>query len=168
MKAQENKVKRILVMIALVIGMICPMQLSATGRGEKSVGLSAGYAGYNSSGYISANFQYTFADHFRLAPEIGYVFYNQGATGFKVDADMHFPFRVAKGLGLYPLAGLTFNNWSFSRSPLHENIMRFGVDAGVGLDLYLTNSLKLNFQAKYSLMKNCSGLFTGIGIGYIF
>ncbi|MBO4965728.1 MAG: hypothetical protein J6C81_05625 [Muribaculaceae bacterium] len=134
-------------------------------RGEKSVGINGGYASYNDGGYAALNFQYSFADHVRIAPEIGYVFRNKGCSAFEASIDMHFPFRLAKGVGIYPLTGLTLNDWNY-RDDGHAT--RLGVDFGAGFDFYLTSYLKLNAQAKYSLMNDTGGWFAGVGIGYVF
>ena len=154
------------VLLASVI--LCAPGAHAFGKGEKSMGVMGGYATYSHSGYVSANFQYTFARHFRLAPEIGYVFLNNGRSGMEVSADMHFPFRVARGFGLYPLAGLTFQGWSVKVLGERESWSRFGGDFGIGADIYFTNFLKMTFQGKYSWLKDTSGFFVGMGLSYVF
>ena len=134
-------------------------------KGEKTLGLMGGFATYNSSGFADVYFQYTFADHFRIAPDVGYVFGNNGKSAFILNADMHFPFRVAKGFAIYPLGGFTFNNWSYSHG---DSESRAGANVGGGIDLYLTSNLKLSFQGKYSFMNDTGGAFFGVGIGYVF
>lgn len=133
--------------------------------GKAVLGIMGGFASYNSSGYASVYFQYRFASHVRIAPEIGCVFRNHDKSALLINADMHFPFRLSRGFNIYPLAGLTFNNWS-ERS--NGNMLRLGADAGAGFDLYFTDNLKMNIQAKYSIMKDCSGTYVGLGLGYIF
>lgn len=152
------------------IAMMCPVEAQAFGKGEKSVGVMGGYASHNESGYVAMNFQWEFAKHFRLVPEVGAVFSHKGETGFTLSADMHFPFQLVRGFGVYPLAGLTFNNWHLDEeSPIDgNNISRFGVDFGAGFDVYFTRYLKLNVQAKYSLMADTHGCFIGLGLGYVF
>lgn len=134
-------------------------------KGEKTLGLMGGFATYNSSGFTDVYFQYTFVDHVRIAPDLGYVFGNDGKSAFILNADMHFPFRVARGFSIYPLAGFTFNNWSYRHG---DSESRAGANFGGGIDLYLTSNLKLTFQAKYSLMSDTGGGFFGAGIGYVF
>lgn len=154
--------------IIMALSALIAPSASAIGKGEKAVGINGGFASYNESGYLSASFQYAWADHFRLAPEIGFVFPNNHKTGFMIDADVQFPFRIAKGLGLYPLAGLAFNNWSYKTGHGTDNISRFGINVGAGLDVYFTNSFKMSVEAKYSLMQNTSGVFVGLGFNYLF
>ncbi len=162
MKKALQKVVTAVAMAAALIGF---SQEADAQRGEKTLGIAGGYASYNNGGYTDIYFQYTFANHFRIAPEIGYVFRNDGASAFEMSVDMHFPFRVAKGFAVYPLAGLTFNNWSYRHG---GHASRGGADFGGGLDLYLTSNLKLTLQGKYSLMNDTGGAFVGMGIGYVF
>lgn len=134
-------------------------------RGEKTLGITGGYASYNHSGYAGVYFQYSFARHVRIATEVDYAIRNDHRSGLAISCDMHFPFRVARGINVYPLAGLTFNNWTYSGD---GSSSRIGGEAGAGFDFYLTQNLKLTFQGKYSFMNDTSGAFAGIGVGYVF
>lgn len=159
-------ISKTLLLPLLALGAITLSPATANAqKGEKTVGFAAGFASYNGGGYADLYFQYTFAPHLRIAPELGYIFRNEGKSGFECSVDMQFPFRMARGFNLYPLAGITLNNWS----PVgHEHITRGGFDLGGGMDLYLTSNLKLNIQAKYSMMNDTSGCFVNLGIGYVF
>jgi hypothetical protein len=66
---------------------------------------------------------------------------------------------------VYPLAGFTFNNWSYRYG---DSASRAGANFGAGFEIYLTSYLKLSLQGKYSLMNDTSGGFFGMGIGYVF
>lgn len=132
---------------------------------EKTLGVAGGYASHNNGGEANIYFHYSFSQHVRIAPEIGYVFRNEGKSAFECSVDMHFPFRVARGFKVYPLTGVTLNNWSHEHD---GHITRCGLDFGAGIDLYMTSSLKLNVQGKYSLMNDASGCFVQMGIGYVF
>ncbi|MCM1291501.1 MAG: porin family protein [Prevotella sp.] len=134
-------------------------------KGEKTLGVMAGYSGYNDGAFTSIYFQYTFAKHVRISPELGYVFKNKEKSAFEVGVDINFPFRLSKGIEIYPLTGLTINDWRYQGN---GHLTRFGADFGGGLDFYLTSYLKLNVQGKYSLMKDTDGVFVGLGIGYVF
>lgn len=158
-------IKSIICSVALASACIAAPEAYAQ-RGEKTLGVAGGFASYNTSGIIDVYFQYSFAEHVRIAPEVGYMFQNNGKSGFEVSVDMHFPFRVAKGFKLYPLAGITFNNWSYSAQD--TSVSRGGFDVGGGLDLYFTSQLKMSVQGKYSLMQDTHGAYATIGLGYIF
>lgn len=159
-----KKISILIIAIAAVLGAFMPAKAQAQ-KGEKTLGLMGGFATYNNGGFTDVYFQYTFADHFRIAPDLGYVFRNDNKSAFVLDVDMHFPFRVARGFAVYPLAGFTFNNWSYRHV---DNASRAGANFGAGFDLYLTSYLKLTLQGKYSLMNDTSGGFFGFGIGYVF
>lgn len=156
---------RPLAAILLLSGLLAAPTAASAQKGEKTVGIAGGFATYNNGGYADIYFQYSFAQHVRIAPEIGYVFRNGGKSGFEFSADVQFPFRIARGFGIYPLVGLTYNNWSFSNS---HHASRFGGDFGAGFDIYLTTNLKLTLQGKYSVMNDTGGAFFGMGIGYVF
>ena len=134
-------------------------------RGEKTLGISGGYATFNNCAYTDIFFQYTFVPHVRLSADVAYVFRNERKSAFEISADMHFPFRIVSGLQIYPLLGVTFNNWNYQKE---GNIYRFGADFGAGFDLYMTDFLKLTLQGKYSWLKSASGAYFGVGIGYVF
>lgn len=133
---------------------------------EMSLGLNAGYASYNDGAYAAINFKIDLAKHVRLAQELGYAFRNEGKSAFLMSVDVDFPFRVAKGFNIYPLCGFTLNSWSYKGHD--DNATRAGVDIGGGFDFYVTRNLKLNLQAKYSLMNDTDGAFVGAGIAYVF
>lgn len=138
---------------------------AAAQKGKMSLGINGGYATHNDGGYTNLFFQYEVVPHVRLAPEIGYVFRNDGKSAFNLAVDIHFPFRIARPVSVYPLVGFVFNSWKYP----HDNTLnRAGADFGAGFDFHLTNNLKLTLQGKYSLMNDVSGGFIGMGIGYVF
>lgn len=150
--------------VVAIVGAIACFPAAAQ-KGEKTLGVAGGVATHNSGGYVDLYFQYTFAPHLRIAPEVGYIFRNDDESGFEFSTDLHFPFRLAKGFNIYPLVGFTLNNWNPEH---HDSYTRVGADFGAGFDVYLTSNLKLSLQGKYSLMDDCSGGFFNLGFGYVF
>lgn len=138
---------------------------SASDKGKMKLGVMGGFASQNTSGYVGVDFQYNFSNHVRIAPDVVYVFPNHGKSSFLIDVDIHIPFRVARGLALYPLAGAQYSYWNDRHG---DNYSRIGLNAGAGLELYITPRLKVALQGKYSFAKNASGCYAGLGIGYIF
>lgn len=157
---------RMIAVVALTIALNVWVTPVYCQKGEKTVGVAAGYSTYNNSGYTNVYFQYSFAQHVRIAPEIGYVFPKNGISGFEASVDMHFPFKIYRGIGVYPLAGITYNNWSLKNDP--HNVSRFGGNIGGGFDFYFTSRFKLSVQGKYSILKHTGGGFFDIGFGYVF
>lgn len=154
----------LLLAFAILGSILFPVETKAE-KGEKSLGISGGYATYNNSGFANLFFQYSFTDHIRLAPEVGYVFRNEDKSAFEISTDLHFPFRIAKAVNVYPLVGLTYQNW---HNYSGDNLSQFGGDFGGGFELYLTPNLKLNLEGKYSWLKRTSGGFFDLGVAYIF
>lgn len=132
---------------------------------DKTLGFAGGFASYNNGGYANLYFHAPLASHVRLAPEIGYIFRNEDKSGFECSVDVHFPFRMARGINVYPLTGVTVNNWSYRKA---DHVTRAGFDFGGGFDICMTPSLKLTLQGKYSLMNDTGGCFIEMGIGYNF
>ncbi len=165
-----SRIKTILAGALMITGMVYSPEALAFGKGEKSVGVSGGYATYNNSGYVTVNFQWEFANHFRLAPDLGCVFPARDKSGFLVDCDLHFPFKLVRGFGVYPLIGLAYNNWHISHpgNVDSENLSRVGGNVGLGFDFYFTRNLKMQVQGKYSWMRDTDGGFIGLGLSYIF
>ncbi len=161
----NRKFTSVIAMAAIAAGAMLMSAQASAQKGEKTLGLAGGFATYNNGGYANLYFQYQFAPHVRIAPEIGYIFRNEGKSGFEISADVQFPFKLGSGFGIYPLVGLTLNNWSYSGG---GHATRGGFDFGAGFDIYLTSYLKMTLQGKYSLMNDTSGGFFDMGIGYIF
>ena len=159
-------------MVAAVVGLAAIFSVNeaqAFGKGEMSVGLTGGFASYNESGYVSMNYQWECANHVRIAPEIGYIMSNDHKSGFMSNGDVHFPFQLVRGFGIYPLAGIAFNNWHYNKHYYEEtNRSRMGVNVGLGFDVYFTNFFKMSLQGRYSIMPQTSGVFVGLGLSYVF
>lgn len=162
---QKRMIRKFAVIMAIVACVMASAAPACAQKGEKTLGIAGGFASYNTGGFAEVYFQYSFTDHVRIAPEVGYIFRNEGKSGFAGSIDMHFPFRVARGFKLYPLAGITFNNWGYKNG---DSASRGGLDFGGGLDLYFTSQLKMTVQGKYSFMKDTGGAFASIGLGYVF
>lgn len=149
---------------AIAFAALCAALNASAQRGEMTIGINGGYATRNDGGYTNLYFQFTPVSHVRIAPEIGYIFRNEGKSAFNFAVDVQFPFKVARGVAVYPLTGFVFNSWKHHGHTAN----RAGVDFGGGFDFYLTNYLKLTLQGKYSLLNDYGGGFFGMGIGYVF
>ena len=76
-------------------------------------------------------------------------------------------------MALYPLVGVAFNSWNrhLSTDDLGDvttHVNRFGFNAGAGFDLRCSQSLMLNLEARYTLVKSYSSAIVTVGISYIF
>lgn len=143
--------------------------------GEKSLGPKLGYISRNNSAVAGLVFQYALTPMVRISPEIGCAFRHRNSDALLVDVNVHVPFAIGgPKVDLYPLAGLAFNSWShhgFNPADdvdvtTHTN--RLGLNLGAGFDLRCSSTLKLNLEAKYTLVKSYSTAFVTAAISYIF
>lgn len=168
-------------LIILLAAMIFPSARANAQKGENFLGVGLGYVGYNNGAYVKLDYQHTFSQLFRIAPEIGYGFRNNNDAVFEAAVDLHMPVRLAQGWKFYPIAGVCYNNWTHyyhdvaeegvSARRNDENTIshgRLGVDLGGGIDIYMTSRLKVQFQGKYSLLGHYGGCYIDLGVGYLF
>ena len=151
----------------------------AASRGEKTFGVRTGYVSRNKSADAGLFFQYTFSEHFRLQPAADIVFRHDDRDAFMIDLNAQVPFAMSTpNFSLYPFAGLNYSSWNY-HSPMQDTEdrfsddvttrkNRFGVNLGAGFDLKLSETLKLNLEAGYTLVKSNSALRILVGIGYVF
>ncbi len=157
--------------IVAVCLLIAALPAAGIERGEKSVGLRAGYTTSNRSGVAGLYFQYAFSSRFRLAPDVDYSFRNDGHDAFSINLNGHFPLTAPSSrLTAYPLAGLNYTTWNY-REPDNNDVSartdRLGLNAGAGVDYLVTPTLKLGADAKFRWTRDYnSGVFT-VSIGYV-
>ncbi len=147
-------------------------------KGEKTFGVKTGYISRNESILAGIYFQYTFNEHFRIAPDAEIAFRHKDRDAIMIDLDCHFPFAFTDGgkVSLYPLAGINFSSWNRHLPPAISEIDKdvttrsryFGLNCGAGIDLKCSPTLKLSFEARYSLVKANSNAQISLGIGYTF
>ncbi len=170
---RKNIIAAIACALATISAALCPDAAHAR-RGEASVGVVGGYTTKNDSPLAGIFFQYSFSDHFRIAPDLGCVFRNKGLDNLFFDANVHFPFAIAGRTELYPLAGFSYTSWDrhyISDADLDDvstRVGRVGLNLGAGIDVRATRTLRLRFEAVYTLNDGYSTFSPVIGIGYTF
>ena len=127
---------------------LCLIGLSAEAdaqitKGEKSLGPKVGYVSKNKTAVAGLVFQYAFNNHFRIAPELGYIFRHNNLDAFEVDINGHVPFNfTGDKVAFYPLAGLHYSSWShhLQREEIIDDddvttrTSRFGLNLGAASD----------------------------------
>ncbi|MDE5567004.1 MAG: porin family protein [Muribaculaceae bacterium] len=175
-----QRLKQILIRLTAVIALTAACGLTSQAqivKGEKSVGPKLGYISKNQSAVAGLVFQYAFSNHFRIAPELGYIFRHKDMDAFTFDINAHVPFGfTGEKVTFYPLAGLNYSSWS--RHYKAEDMMeikdvstrtaRFGLNLGAGFDLRCSETLKLSLEAKYLLIKGFTTVAVTAGISYVF
>lgn len=129
-----------------------PAAMAVGERGEKTVGLTAGYNTRNKSAQAGLYFQYRLSRLWRLAPDVAYVFRNDSHDATVFNFNLHMPVALRSNMNFYPLAGINYSSWSFKPGnalpdydgdDVTERYNKFGFNAGGGFELYATDNLKL-------------------------
>lgn len=178
MRNISKTITRLFVAATLAIAFTLPSQAQIV-KGEASLGPKIGYVSKNKSAVAGLVFQYSFSDHFRLSPELGYIFRNNDMDAFTFDINAHVPFGfTGDKVAFYPLAGMNYSSWSRhyrgqgtdmdNTDDVSTRTARFGLNLGAGFDLRCSETLKLSIEAKYILMKGYSTAVTTAGIAYVF
>lgn len=153
--------KKILIVI---IAFLSVLNLAATQKGDKSLGVLTGYNTRVSSAPVGLYFQYSFSSLIRVAPDLQFVIKNDGKSFYTFNANVHFVFKLDTKLNAYPLLGVTYQNWRIDE----HSYGRLGLNAGAGLEFQVMPTLKLLVEGRYTPVKNYSSGNFLIGIGYNF
>ncbi len=170
--------QRIISAIVAALSICClaiPTQVMAQ-RGEKSVGLRGGFTTRNTTASAGLYFSYRFSQHFRFAPKMDYAFRNNDTDAFSFNFDTEYPIALNStgNVNFYPIAGLnytTFNIHSFDPEnsiDSSERLNHFGLNVGVGIEYFATPTLRLAFESKCQFVKQNTGGWFNICIGYRF
>lgn len=145
---------------------------------DKTFGLRAGYNTRNESALAGLFFQYGFSEHFRLSPNVDYIFQHDDVDALSINCNVHMPFKLTQSAKtrIYPLAGLNYTSWNYHHTEQSERENddvttrrnRFGLNVGAGFEIRATSSLKISVEAKATLIKSYSSATISAAIGYIF
>ncbi|MBD5229607.1 MAG: porin family protein [Bacteroidales bacterium] len=152
------------------------------GARENAMGVRVGYNTRNSSPTAGLWFQHEFAPHFRLAPNVDYIFRHDNSDALSINCNGQFPFHFGQynAFVFYPLAGINYTSWNYHHSDdpadsssdgdgdVTSRNNRFGFNAGAGLEYRVTPTLKLALEAKGTLVKSYSSATISVSIGYVF
>ena len=133
--------KRILFVFVLAL-----ITLTASAqKGDQSVGLNASY-GFNLTGFfLGVDYRYNITDSWRLAPSVMIPITDDDHIPFFIDMNVHYVFPISETVGLYPLAGLSYNNFS------GVDFANFGANFGVGAEIYATKHITVGLELKYNI-----------------
>jgi len=172
-----TKITKLFCLVLVVLAGVSGIEATAAERGQKTFGVRTGYVSRNKSMDAGLFFQYTFSQHFRLEPSADIVFRHDDRDAFMIDLNAQVPFSFSNSIfDLYPFAGLNFSSWNHhfpdEVSDFNDDVStrtnRFGINFGAGFDLKVSDTMKLNLQAGYTLLKANSAFRLLVGIGYIF
>ena len=92
----------------------------------------------------------------RIAPEVGYIFRNDGKSGFAASVDTHFL------SGWRGASSCILSRASRSTTGATGTMTPRAAEAWMSVltfDVYFTSQLKMTVQAKYSFMNDTGGAF---------
>jgi len=143
--------------------------------GRKTLGLQTGFSSYNKSALAGIEFTYRFNRHLRFAPSANYIFRRFSKDALSVNLNVHVPFQITPRWDIYPFAGLNYSSWNYHTSgtanedsDVTSRITRFGINAGAGVGLNLSQSLTLGLSAGYTFIKVFHGANIYARIAYRF
>lgn len=149
-------------------------------RGNKSVGLHAGFTTTHDAPVAGLYFQYRFTGHFRLSPSIDYSFRHNHTDAYALNINADFPFALGNDspFNIYPLAGVNFTSWNVHYPSARQGeeltddsstrTNRVGLNVGAGVEYFATPTLKFALEGKYAYIKHFDGGFVTLSIGYVF
>lgn len=183
-----KSVKNIFCCIAICCAVFNCSDINAQShKGEKSVGLRASYTSRNSTAAAGIYLSYRLSEHYRISPKVDYSFQHNHIDAFSFNIDNEMPIALDNGVGrvnLYPIAGINYSAYTHhtlaslptnvtddndeSLDDSSERTWRFGLNLGAGVEFFATPTLRLAAEAKCQLIKNYTGAWMTLSIGYVF
>lgn len=156
-------------------------------KGQKAVGLNLSYGTEISNLGIGAKGQYNFTDAIRGEVSFDYFLKKNNTSMWDINVNAHYLFPVAKGLKVYPLAGITLTSWKSSwgvddfafdddeKEYMDEDdwsgsisTSKFGANLGAGVQYDINDKWAVNFEVKYQLISDFGQAVFGLGVAYKF
>ena len=170
---------------ALAFSVIGCQELSAQQEFKRtSFGVKTGYVTFNKTATAGIELQYAFSPHFVLAPNVDYIFRNEGLDGLLVNLDYHGPWQLDKAgrWKFYHILGVNYASWSSHEKTLPDGgsdggnvnddvtsrFNRIGLNFGAGIEYYVRPSLKLSLQGRFNWIKEHNAGLFNLGISYVF
>ncbi len=152
------------IILGMMLAVISMGAFAQTRQGDQSVGVSVGYGFEIESATIGLDYRYNLTNATRLAPSFTYVTENMGISGILFDLNAHYVFELSDMFGFYPIGGFSLGFWDGK----YDNVTRFGLNIGLGGELYATKQISVGVEAKYNVIKDYDQAFVGIRVGYNF
>ncbi|MCD7935379.1 MAG: porin family protein [Tannerellaceae bacterium] len=146
---------------------------SQTTGGDSSFGFNLGYGFDSKNPLLGIDYRYNFTDEVRFAPSLSFLVRNNDLSACAVDLNVHYVVKITEMFGFYPVAGVDLSFW---KQRWHHDVgekgssnhTRFGVNLGLGGELYATGQLSAGLEIKYNIIKDFDQAIIGLRIGYSF
>lgn len=161
-------------------------------EGKFAVGAQVLYPTDVKSLGVGAKASYGFTDAIQGQASFNYFLKKNYTTVWDVNADAHYLFNIGNNAKIYPLAGLTYMRVSIDSNSFAKELGsaisditgqdvnkslpqvgsssdgKFGVNLGGGIQYALTESLLLNAEVKFQIVRNYNQAVLSAGIAYAF
>ena len=159
--------------VTAVLGALLVLAPGARAGDNVTFGIEAGYNTRYETPVAGLAFTYRLKPHFRLGADADIAFRHKDYDALLLDVDAHFPFASNAHVEFYPLVGANFSAWSHhivneNDDDVTTRTSAFGLNFGGGMGIKVTSTLKLNIQARYTLVSQRSGARITAGIAYVF
>ncbi len=150
--------------MVLLLALISIGAFAQTKQGDSSIGLNVGYGFELESATIGVDYRYNVTNAARLAPSFSYFTKNFGVSAIVLDMNAHYVFELSDMFGFYPIGGLSLSFWDGK----YDNFTRFGVNIGLGGEVYATEQITVGLETKYNVIKDADQALVAVRVGYNF
>ncbi|MDL2281543.1 porin family protein [Parabacteroides sp. OttesenSCG-928-G06] len=153
--------------MVLVFMLVSVTVFAQTEKGQSSVGANVGYTFDSEHVTLGIDYRYSITDEVRIAPSITHFVKNNHVSVWNFDVNAHYLVQLSDMFGFYPLTGLSLSLWNTDRN-FSKNFNRFGVNIGLGAEVYATQNITVGLEMKYHIIKDFDQALLGVRVGYTF
>lgn len=159
--------------MVLVLMLVSASVFAQTERGQSSVGANVGYAFDRENVTFGIDYRYSITDEVRIAPSITHFVKNNHLSAWDFDVNAHYLVQLSDVFGFYPLAGLSLSLWKADLGKLEDfgfnkNENYFGVNVGLGAEVYATQNITVGLEVKYHIIKDFDQALIAVRAAYVF
>lgn len=134
-------------------------------KGKTSAGFTLGY-GFDRENVIAGlDFRYNITNEVRLAPSLSHYIKKDGLSAWAIDMNAHYVFPLTDMFAFYPVGGVGLTLWDHKWG---GSANRFGLNVGLGGELYATKEITVGLEMKYSIVSDYDQAVVGVRVGYNF
>ncbi len=154
--------------LILTLAVVSLSAFSQTRRGDSSFGLNVGYGFDTDNATFGVDYRYNVTDEFRLAPSISYYAKSDNLSACALDLNAHYVFKLSDMFGFYPLGGVGMSFWKRDYVLNNDTSTRFGLNIGMGGEVYATDDITVGLEAKYNTVQDWDQAYLTVRVGYNF
>lgn len=139
-------------------------------KGRFAYALNLAYAGKYDMYGIGSEFRYEFMEDYQV--ELSFNFFPEkddyDIESYHANLNLLRLFNISSGLRIYPLAGLSYVNWTKYYDYDSNSIHKIAVNIGAGLQCNLSKHFSAYADAKYQIIQKQNQLVIKAGVMYWF